>query len=201
MALTIGLCLLLYSGAAAQSSGQLCVRAYEDRNSNGKLDGGEPVITKGVAVSLLDARNVIVGSALLDTAPNGAQGVMCFQGLTPGQYTVSMSAPDYSATTAESITTTITASGLLTVVEYGGKPLAAPASATNTATVPLDQRELITRLVIAGVGTLVVITLMGFLGVIVYALAFRRRAQPAASMRVTTDSMAAIRKTGEVRRP
>ncbi|MBZ0279084.1 MAG: hypothetical protein K8I60_23260, partial [Anaerolineae bacterium] len=113
--------LVLVPVTAAQSGGQLCVRAFEDRSGNGTLDAGEPLLTRGISVNLLDASNVTVASALMDESPTSAQGVICFQGLPGGQYTVAITSAEYTATTPDLITTTIAADGLPTVVEYGGR--------------------------------------------------------------------------------
>jgi hypothetical protein len=68
------------------------VRAFEDTNANGKLDAGEALLTRGINVNLLDAQNVTIASALLDQSPTAAQGVVCFQFLAAGQYTINISA-------------------------------------------------------------------------------------------------------------
>src|SRR6185369_17943230 len=80
--------------AAQQTGGQLCVRSFEDRNGNGKLDAGEPLLTRGVSINLLDAGGITVASALLDTSPTAAQGVVCFQFLASGQYSVEVTSAD-----------------------------------------------------------------------------------------------------------
>ena len=54
---------------AQDSGGQLWVQAFEDRNGNGQHDAGEPFLTQGVSVDLLNADGVIVASATLDGAP------------------------------------------------------------------------------------------------------------------------------------
>lgn len=179
--LSILILLLAIAGAvAAQSGGMFCVRAFEDRNANGTLDAGEPLLTRGVSVNLLDAQNVTIASSLLDQSPTAAQGVVCFQGLAPGQYTMSITSADYNATTPAIMTTSISANDLPVVMEFGGQRPAAQITATPAASAALD-REMVARIVVSGLGALVAVAGMAFLGVIVYALAFRpRRAAPAA---------------------
>lgn len=192
--------LLITSAVHAQSGGQFCVRAFEDTNANGKLDAGEALLTRGINVNLLNAQNVTIASALLDQSPTAAQGVVCFQFLAAGQYTIDISSADYKATTPVSITTTISDGGLPTVVEFGGQTITAVVnpSATANASTPssADTNQLI-RILIASAGTLVVILGMGILGVIVYLVAFGRR-QPVSDVSRTTGSMRAV-DTGSVK--
>src|SRR5689334_19822978 len=111
----IAVLLLIGSSVHAQtqaSGGQFCVRAFEDTNANGKLDAGEALLTHGINVNLLNAQNVTIASALLDQSPTAAQGVVCFQFLAAGQYTINISSAEYKATTPASITTTIADGGL-----------------------------------------------------------------------------------------
>lgn len=165
--------------ASAQSGGMFCVRAFEDRNANGALDAGEPLLTRGVSVNLLDAQNITIASSLLDQSPTAAQGVVCFQGLAPGQYTMSITSADYSATTPTTMTTAISANDLPVVMEFGGqRPTVQATAAPAAANTALD-RDTIARIAVSALGALVAVAGMAFLGIIVYALAFRsRRAVP-----------------------
>ncbi len=199
----IALLLLMSSTVHAQTGGQFCVRAFEDTNTNGKLDAGEALLTHGINVNLLNAENVTVASALLDQSPTAAQGVVCFQFLAAGQYTIDISSAEYKATTPSSITTTITDSGVPTVVEFGGQALLAPASNSDASvTVPAvsSDTDQLVRILIALAGALLVIIGMGILGVIIYLLAFSRR-QPLPDPRRTTGSMRTVdmRETGSMR--
>ena len=190
----IAVLLLIGSTVHAQtqaSGGQFCVRAFEDTNANGKLDAGEALLTHGINVNLLNAQNVTIASALLDQSPTAAQGVVCFQFLAAGQYTINISSAEYKATTPASITTTIADGGLPTVVEFGGQPLVAPTTSTETTTSTSaadEQTNQLVRILIAVAGALVVIIGMGVLGFIVYLLAFGRRPAPA-DVRRTTGTM------------
>lgn len=200
----IALVTLLLAGlaslAAAQGGGQLCVRAFEDRNGNGRLDAGEPLLTRGVGVNLLDSSGVTIASSLLDTAPTAAQGVVCFQFLPPGQYSVVITSADYAATTPDTITTTIADGGLPTVVEFGAQPFVVPTPQAGASGAP-DAGLDLSRVVISGVAALLVIAGMLVMGVMVYWLAFARRpAHAHADPRRTTGSISAVRDTSEVRR-
>ncbi|NWG18075.1 MAG: hypothetical protein HXY41_15735 [Chloroflexi bacterium] len=184
--------------AAAQSGGQLCVRAFEDSDGNGRYDAGEQFIRRDVGVNLLDAGGLIIASALMESSPTSAQGVICFQFLPTGQYTVVITSAAYTATTPETITTSITESGLPTVVDFGAQvttiPEAATASPTTTAP-PLD----VMRLLVSGAGALIALAFMTLLGFVIYVFAFARRPLPA-DLRRTTGSIPALRQTGELRR-
>ncbi len=182
---------------AAQSGGQFCMRAFEDRNSSGTLDAGEPLITRGISVNLLDAQNVTIASALLDQSPTAAQGVVCFQQRPAGQYTMTITSADYTATTPTTMTTALADGDLPIVMEFGGRRAAALATVAPTASASgtLD-RDSVARIVISALGTLVVVTGMLVLGVLIYALVFRQRKQPipdAMDPRRTTGSMSAVR--------
>lgn len=182
--------LLAFAGAAqAQTGGQFCVRAFEDRNASGTLDAGEPLLTGGISADLLNAENVVVGSALLSESPNRAQGVICFQFLAPGQYSLIITSAEYAPTTPNTVTAAITEGTLPTVVEFGGQRLAAEPAAdaadqssdvvsSLTSLVNLE-RDALPRLVLALLGTLVVSAGMVVLGALIYLLFLRRPPQMA----------------------
>lgn len=177
MLLILAISLLLGGAASAQSGGQFCVRAFEDRNGNGQIDPGEPFLTRGVSANLLNADGVIVASALLDNSPTAAQGVICFQFLEAAQYTLEVSSADFSATTPVSFTASISGGTLPTVVEYGGQRIVdEPAAEAAPADVVLDlETDMLPRLVLAGLGALIVIAGMVMLGALVYLMFFRSR--------------------------
>jgi hypothetical protein len=196
--LMILVAMLLIGGyvVSAQSGGQFCVRAFEDANANQRLDAGETLLTRGVSVNLLDASNITIASALLDQSPTAAQGVVCFQFLPAGQYTMSISSAEYKATTPSSMTTTVSDSGQPTVMEFGAQPislapLATPVSGGGAA-LSGDQAQA-ARILIAAFATLVVVIGMIILGVIVYLMTIGRRQPAPADTRRTTSSMAAVK--------
>lgn len=196
-----GLLILMVLGGmigvtAAQSGGQFCMRAFEDRNSNGTLDAGEPLITRGISVNLLDAQNVTIASALLDQSPTSAQGVVCFQQLPAGQYTMNITSADYTSTTPTTMTTALADGDLPVVMEFGGRRAAALVTPTPVPTNGGLDRDSLARIVISALGTLVVVAGMVVLGVFIYALVFRQRKPPitdAMDPRRTTGSMSAVR--------
>jgi hypothetical protein len=190
--------LLALNGAVqAQTGGQFCVRAFEDRNGSGTLDAGEPLLTGGISADLLNAENVVVGSALLSESPNRAQGVICFQFLTPGQYSLIITSADYAPTTPNTVTASIAEGTLPTVVEFGGQRLAMEPAANITGQTDtvrnltglanLD-RDTLPRIVLSLLGALVVVAGMVVLGAIIYLL-FLRRPQTYPSRPPTTGGL------------
>ena len=124
----------------AQGGGQFCLRAFEDRNGNGSLEPGEPLLTAGVSAELRDAAGLVVASGLLDSSPMAAQGVICFQFLQPGEYTLVVSSAARAATGDTSFTQRIDEGALPILVDYGARQLPAAApSAPARATTDLAQ--------------------------------------------------------------
>lgn len=177
--ITAALALLALAGpVSAQTGGQFCVRAYEDRNANQALDPGEPFLTRDVAAALLDAGGIVIASALMDDSPTAAQGVICFQFLPAGQYSMQVTSAIYVPTTPDTVTATIGAGTLPTVVEYGARradalvPAAAPTAPAAAFTLP-DSGPV--RVGLALLGALLVMAVLAALGVLIYLLAVRPR--------------------------
>jgi hypothetical protein len=169
------LMMLMLLAPPAQTGGQFCVRAFEDRNANGILDPGEPLLTQGVSADLLNAENMIIASALLADSPNAAQGVICFQFLPPGEYSLIITSAEYVATTPNTVSATISEGTLPTVTEFGGQLLAVPDT-TTAASQPLDlQQDLLPRVVLGALGALLVMAFMTILGAVIYLLFLRAR--------------------------
>lgn len=157
--------------------GQLCVRAFEDRNGSGILDPAEPFLTRGVGASLADASGVIIQSLLLDDSPQASRGTMCFQYLPPGQYTVRVTSADFNATTGDTFLTSVTASSVPQVFDYGAQRVVAqpqpePISAELNE---VRQRMVLERLFWSLLGAIVVMGAMLVVGTIIGFLFFRPR--------------------------
>lgn len=176
--------------AAAQAGGgQFWVRVFEDRNGNGVRDAGEPLLTRGVAVSLLNSDRIVIATALLDESPNAVQGLIGFQFLAPGEYTLVVTSPELSPTTPAEFTREIAEGAVPTVVEYGGARIdlnAVEGSAESQAALTgerglfgtdlvLGERDQVARVALALLGAFVVAGLMLLLGLIVYLLVLRPR--------------------------
>lgn len=178
--------------AVAQDSGsQLWVQAFEDRNGNGTRDAGEPFLTRGVSVDLLNSDGVVMASGTLDGAPFASQGFIGFQYLQPGTYTVVISSPDLTPTTPDRVDVPITAGEAPVTVSYGAQR-AAPADTTPASGVSSLMNGELARLALSGFGAAVVIGVMIVLGLAVYALVLRRRYQ-LEMQRYTTTSTGSLR--------
>lgn len=187
--------LLMAVTAAAQSSGQVYIRAFEDRNGNGVRDEGEFVLTRGIAVNLLNQDGVVVASALLDDSPNAANGLVGFLQMRAGDYTIEVTSAEYTPTTDSTFTVTVSDTGLPPVLEYGAQLSLDSALPTTDAeaVTPLTTREdQIIQVALASGGALTVMCGMVFLGLLIYLLTLRRamnRARRADAARATTMTM------------
>jgi hypothetical protein len=204
--------LMIISGgaAAAQSSGQVYVQAFEDRDGSGTRDAGEPQLTGGIAVNLLNADGVIVASALLDESPNAARGLVGFQQMRPGDYTIEVLSAQYTATTPDTFTVTVSDSGVPEVLFFGAQPAfdaAAPLPAEETSALPFEIAGVdsgVVQIASAGVSSLVVICGMAVLGFVIYLLTLHRalsRAIKADARLTTTTGMRPVSTTSTGRYP
>lgn len=190
------LVVMLVAGSAvlAQTGGQFCVRSFEDRNANGSIDADEAVLTRGVAVDLLNQYNIVIASALLDNSPNANDGIICFQQLPTGQYSVLITSAEYQPTTPSLVNRDITDSGFPTVVNFGGQQALSPATVTTTEASPSwmdtlipdfsdmnaeQQRTFILRLGLSLLCGVVAVVFMVLFGFIIYWVSVRQR-QPRA---------------------
>lgn len=202
----LSLSLIVVSALTAQEGGgQLWVNAFEDRDGDGTRDPNEPFITRGVSVDLLDADGVIIASALLDDSPNASRGLIGFQRLAPGTYTVVVTGADWTPTTPDSFTQTLEANVMPTVLSYGAQRINAaptPAAASSSplgALASVDSNVL--RIALSLLGAIIVMGFLSVVGFVIYLVAFARRA-PKPIKTTTTGSMRPVRvdETGEIRK-
>lgn len=190
----------------AQGSGQICVRAFEDRNGNALLDPNEPRITQGASATLTNVDGVIINTILLEDSTRAAEGLMCFLRLEPGQYTVTVTSADYAETTSNAYVTTITGSGIPQVFDYGAQlinvavPEATPVPGDLLDLTQEEQTALLERLLVATLGTLLVISGMTMLGMIIWFFFLRPR-HPARRVPHSTQGMPRITDTGRMPPP
>lgn len=182
--------------ALAQSGGQFWVQAFEDRNGNGTRDAGEPFLTRGVSVDLLNADGVIMASGTLDDAPFANQGFIGFLYLAPGSYVAVITSPDLTPTTEQRVPVTITAGAAPVTIPYGAQRTA--AAEPESTTTPISGET--ARLALAGFGALVVVGVMVTIGLLIYALVLRRRAPQPALQTTEHPRVSRATETGEVRR-
>lgn len=190
------LVVLLVAGSVvlAQTGGQFCVRSFEDRNANGSIDADEPVLTRAVAVDLLNQYNIVIASALLDNSPNASDGIICFQQLPSGKYSVLITSAEYQPTTPSLVSRDITDSGFPTVVNFGGQQALTTVTAPPTQASPSwmdtlipdfsamnadQQRMFILRLGLSLLCGVVAVVFMVLFGFIIYWVSMRQR-QPRA---------------------
>lgn len=192
LALALLLCLSLTGAAVAQNDGQFCVRSFDDRNGNQTRDQGEPLLNSGIGADLIDESGIVIASALLANSPTAAQGVICFQFLPPGQYTIVVTSAEYRATTPDTMTVTLVGGELPAVLEFGAQSVSTLVELQTTEP-EVEHTPEWPRIITASVGAVIALLVMQILGFIIYAIRFRRRAapQPAA---LKTD-------TGQFKRP
>jgi len=192
----------------AQNDGQLCVEAFEDRNGNGVQDGGEPLLNRGVSANLLDLSGVIVTSRILDNSPLAGRGLICFNELAAGQYSIEISSADYQATIPGGLTVEIISGLPPQVLTFGGRRIESESGTPVTdVTTQAEKDALVERALVAGAGSAAAMLLTAFIGLIIYALTLRSRYRRLPSppsddyyrKRTTTGSMRAVRPsdTGE----
>jgi hypothetical protein len=182
--------LIFVMPAFAQTGGQFCVRAFEDRNGNGARDANEPLLTRDVVVTLLDGDSVTVASGVLESSPTAAQGILCFQRLPAGQYSAVVTSADLTATTPTTFSAAVSESGQPVVVDYGAQraPAVVATAAPAAGAAGITQDTLLRAGVSLG-GALFCMLGMAMLGLIIYALFMRRPAPPRAASATTTGSM------------
>lgn len=178
----------LAGSGLAQAGGQICIRAFEDRNGNGQEDPGEPRITRGISATLANQEGVIINTLLMEDSPNAAAGTLCFQRLEAGQYTLRVSSADYEGTTPNEFITAISGAGVPQVFNYGGRILQA-TSPTNSSENPdfvlsnNEQQLLLERLFIAGVGAAIVLGAMAVVGALIAFFFYREQPAPQSAQR------------------
>lgn len=178
----ISLCiigLLMSSISIAQEGeGQICVRAFEDRNSNGTFDANEPLITQGVGVNLMNALGVTIDSKLLGDSSTSAQGVVCFQQLLIGDYMVVVTSADYSAVTSTTFNASVVPGSVPVRFDFGGQVIstATDSISTDSSAVPQADRDQAIQGILFGlIGAVVVMGIMVIAGMVIYFGVFRRR--------------------------
>lgn len=192
---------------AQAGDGQFCVRAYEDRNANGQRDG-EPFLNGGLSANLLDSNDIIIASAILDDSPTANQGIICFEGLTPAQYTVIVASADYAATTPDTLTANVQSGDIPAVLEFGAQRVNTSVTVVDAAALDeLTREQALERVLMAVLGGLVAALVMLVLGLLVFLIAFRGRRRAAVAdqddtyyRRPPTSENPQVRETTEHRR-
>lgn len=165
--------------SAQEGSGQVCLRAFEDRNVNGSYDANEPFITRDISATLADVDGVIVASALLDDSPRAALGLLCFQNLAAGQYTLTALSATYAPTALFAFVTSVSADGVPQIFDYGAQVIVSPPPKLE-GTPTLNVRALLPRLFFSLLGTLLLMSGMIVVGALIFFLFVRPKPAPTA---------------------
>lgn len=156
---------------AQTETGAICVTTFADVNGNGIRDQDEGLLP-GVNIDL-STGGVIIATHII--APGETQ--YCFENLLPGIYTVTFTgSPMYRITTADEGTFPLESGQHLIIKDFGAFPIAvsnlraevaaqiAAAEETNT---PLETS---TRLMLATVGSMVVMLFMVGIGAVILGI-------------------------------
>ncbi|MBK8025299.1 MAG: hypothetical protein IPK19_28905 [Chloroflexi bacterium] len=194
--------LIANTAAAQDTAGQLWVRAFADRDADGVRDPNEPLITRGVAVELIRDGVVIDSALLTEESLYASQGLVGFQQLTPGEYTVRIAAAGLTPTTPDTVTVQVSGSGLPPVVEFGGQPLATTTTAPAAGSIDIlglsiaPQDPEVMRIAVSALGAVVAAGLVGGFGFLIYLTVLLPRYRSAVSRAkratMTTGSMRAV---------
>lgn len=158
------LLLMLPPPAQAQGSNSICIWAYEDSNQNGARDAGELYI--GEIVANLSLNGVILQSKITpaDNTP------VCFEGLSDGVYTMEALYGGSYRPTSENKSDFNLSNTTRGRVEFGVVPLTADEiQAAQTAEKAGADLTITRRLMIAGLGSSLVMALMLGLGLLIGA--------------------------------
>lgn len=170
---TLVILMMMLTVTSAQATGQFCVRSFDDRNGNGIRDAGEVTLQNGVVAELSDASNVVIASALLSDSPTASQGIICFENLSSGQYTIVVTSGDFLATTPNALTVTIQEGDLPAVMEFGAQKLNIEPQPVDTVTDVISPEQQLEQILVATLGALIAAIIMVILGIIIYLLFFR----------------------------
>lgn len=162
---------------AQATPGAICIAAFSDTNGNGVQDSGEPLLS-GVHVSLS------TGGAIIAThITDAANTQYCFENLLRGEYVVTFTdAQTYQPTTPNEGAFLLDAGERLTVDPFGAIPVPLGSLRANVlAEIAANQKDSepfdpATRLLLATVGSMMVMLFMVGFGVVMFAL-FGKRSQ------------------------
>jgi hypothetical protein len=199
-----------FSSVMAQSAdGEFCVRAFEDLNGNGVRDLNEPPLQRAVSANLLDANNIVVASALLDNSPQMARGLICFQFLSPGQYTIEVTSAEFTPTTSRSMTNVVRSGEVPFVMEFGAaRPGVSAGAAVQGESPEVSVEQALPRIAVSLAGAAAAFLVMLIVGFLIYLVVYRPRLKRAMTTPSddyyrrppTTGSIPRVTDTGEFRK-
>ncbi|MBC8171914.1 MAG: hypothetical protein H7X77_09580 [Anaerolineae bacterium] len=196
-------------GQQNNADGEFCVRAFEDSSGNGLRDLNEAPLQGGISANLLDGNGIIIASALLDNSPTLARGLICFQFLPTGQYSIEVVSADFRATTASVMTNVVQAGEVPYVMDFGAHRIPTnPTVATEIIDTEISEAKVM-RVVVAVAGAVGAVIMMSLIGFLIYLIVYRNRlrremqqmpAEPYYQRPPTTGSTPRVTDTGEYRR-
>ena len=125
---------MLVSGLVqAQDRGQVCARIYADHDNNGLRGSDEPLISEGVGVELLTANGVTMAAGLLAQSPLAAEGILCFEGLANGDYSLRLTSAAYVGTGATDASANVDVGSAPPLLDLGARPLIEAESSFGAA--------------------------------------------------------------------
>lgn len=179
--LLICLPFVLLAATVAQETGQVCVRSFEDRDGDGLRDPDERAIAHGVSASLRNRAGVTIASRLLGDSPFAADGLLCFDRLLAGDYQISLRSAEFTNTTSAVFSASVSPGVAPALVEFGLQPLQVAEPSRGASRIAIDAA--LVEAVLRGLaGSLILITLMSFIGLLLYFAFFRRRLKRAPAM-------------------
>lgn len=162
------LAMLAPAASAQEATGRLCVSAFHDANQDGLRAPLEPLLAE-VAVYLHNAQMIVINTYLT----TGQGEPHCFDGLAPGDYSVTFGSGAHIATGQEAFTVTLSAGQIVPPqVEFGAVPADLGAAQTADVTPALD--PMIVRLALSCLGSVVAMILMTAVSLIIYRVRYRR---------------------------
>ena len=187
------LCLLVLGAGAlkAQETGQICILSFDDRNQNGARDAGEPPITQGIGIHLLNTGSVTIESTLLEESPNAARGLACFDGLPAGDYIALLTSADYIAMTSSSFDAAVAPGAAPVRFDFGVKPLTSRNSTAMTSpAISADvQNQTLQRILFGTVASVIVGGLMFIIGLFIYFAGLRPRMKRALALQARAAAL------------
>ncbi len=172
--LLICLPLVMVPQLLAQETGQVCVRSFEDRDGDSLRDPDERTIARGVSAGLLNRAGVTIASRLLEDSPFAADGLLCFDLLPAGDYQIALRSAEFNITTAAVFNATVSPGEAPALVELGLQPLQVAEPSGGASRIAIDA-ALVDAVLRALAGSLIVVVIMSFIGLLLYFAFFRRR--------------------------
>ena len=169
--------LLVFSGLLAQDTGQICIMSFDDHNGNGQQEDNEPPFTYGIGVSLLSALGVTLETSLLENSPTASSGLLCFEGLSAGDYMVLLTSAQVVATTASSFNAVVVPGAAPARFDFGVAAIQVESESTISETGSLsdEQARALQGIAVGVFAAAISAGCLFLIGLLIYLRVFRRR--------------------------